>query len=352
VNRNDFSSAYDRIVDDNSSYYVLAYYPPDARPGRYHKIDVRVSRPNTIVRARRGHVTPKKAAAVTTKSGNPSTPELKEALDSPLPVSGLTMHVFAAPFKGTAPNASVLFGVEMRGRDLQLNQSTKLVLSYVAIDANGKVRGGNTDAVTMGTLRPETKSRIEQSGLRVLNRMDLPPGKYQLRIAAHDSGGGNVGSVLLDLDVPDFLKSPFTISGLALTSAAGTVMPTVRADEQLKAVMPGPAIAMRTFPQNDEIVLFAEVYDNAGGTPHKVDITATVTADEGKVMFTANEVRDSSDLGGQRGGYGYTTKIPMKDLAPGSYVLKVEAKSRLANTAAAFRDVMFKVEPPRLGAGR
>jgi len=352
VNRNDFSSAYERIVDDNSSYYVLAYYPPDARPGRYHKIDVRVSRPNTIVRARRGHVTPKKAAAVTSKKENPSTPELKEALDSPLPVSGLTMHVFAAPFKGVAPNASVLFGVEMRGRDLQLNQSTKLLVSYVAIDANGKVRGGNTDSVTMGTLRPETKTRIEQSGLRVLNRVDLPPGKYQMRFAAHDSGGGNVGSVLLDLDVPDFLKSPFTISGLALTSAAGTVMPTVRADEQLKAVMPGPAIAMRTFPQNDEIVLFAEVYDNAGNTPHKVDITATVTADEGKVMFTVNEVRDSSDLGGQRGGYGYTTKIPLKDLAPGSYVLKVEAKSRLANTAAAFREVQFKVAPARQGAAR
>ncbi len=352
VNRNDFSSAYERIVDDNSSYYVLAYYPPDARPGRYHKIDVRVSRPNTIVRARRGHVTPKKAAAVTSKKENPSTPELKEALDSPLPVSGLTMHVFAAPFKGVAPNASVLFGVEMRGRDLQLNQSTKLLVSYVAIDANGKVRGGNTDSVTMGTLRPETKTRIEQSGLRVLNRVDLPPGKYQMRFAAHDSGGGNVGSVLLDLDVPDFLKSPFTISGLALTSAAGTVMPTVRADEQLKAVMPGPAIAMRTFPQNDEIVLFAEVYDNAGNTPHKVDIAATVTTDEGKVMFTVNEVRDSSDLGGQRGGYGYTTKIPLKDLAPGSYVLKVEAKSRLANTAAAFREVQFKVQPARQGAAR
>ena len=103
--------------------------------------------------------------------------------------------------------------------------------------------------------------------------------------------------------------------------------------------MPGPPIALRTFPQNDEVVLFAEVYDNAGSTPHKVDITATVTADEGKVMFTANEVRDSSDLGGQRGGYGYTTKIPMKDLAPGSYVLKVEAKSRLANTPPVSREV-------------
>jgi VWFA-related protein len=352
VNRNDFTTAFQRIVEDNSSYYVLAYYPPDARPGRYHKIEVRVSRPNTIVRARRGHVTPKKAAAVTTKSTSPATPEVKEALDSPLPVSGLTMHVFAAPFKGTAPNASVLFGVEMRGRDLQISPNTKLLLSYVAIDANGKVRGGNTDALTMANMRPETKTRIEQSGLRMLNRLDLPPGKYQFRIAAHDTGGGNVGSVLLDLDVPDFLKAPFSISGLALTSPAGAAILTARADEQLKMVMPGPPIALRTFPQNDEVVVFAEVYDNAGGTPHKVDITSTVTADEGKVLFTTNEVRDSSDLGGQRGGYGYTTKIPMKDLAPGSYVLKVEAKSRLANTPAVSREVQFRVEPARQGAAR
>jgi len=88
---------------------------------------------------------------------------VKEALDSPLPVSGLTMHVFATPFKGTAPNASVLFGVEMRGRDLQLSQNTKLLLSYVAIDSNGKVRGGNTDSLTManmGSSRPGCRGQL------------------------------------------------------------------------------------------------------------------------------------------------------------------------------------------------
>ena len=46
VNRNDFSTAFDRIVRDNSSYYVLAYYPPsDKRDGKFHKIEVRVTRP-------------------------------------------------------------------------------------------------------------------------------------------------------------------------------------------------------------------------------------------------------------------------------------------------------------------
>jgi len=347
VNRNDVMGGFDRVVSDNSSYYVLAYYPPDPRPGRNHRIQVRVTRPGLTVRARKGYVTPKKVEVSTTAAKSPTPPELREALDSPLPVSGLTMRVFAAPFKGTAPNASVLLGVEMNGRDLQLAQNDKISLSYMAIDANGKVKGGSTDSLTMTTLKPETKARIEQTGLRVLNRVDLPPGRYQLRVGAHDSAGGNVGSVLYDLDVPDFQKAPFSISGVVLTSASAAGLPTAKPDEQLKAVLPAPPVAVRTFPANDEIRLFAEVYDNGGATPHKVDITATVTTDEGKVMFKNEETRDSSDLGGKSGGYGYTTSIPMKDLPPAKYVLKVSAKTRLGNTPAAEREVRFEVGPAR-----
>jgi len=348
VNKNDFYTAYQRIVEDNSTYYVLAYYPPDARPGRLHKIDVRVTRPGLTVRARKGYITPKKVEEpkTTANAKSPSTPELREAMDSPLPVSGLTMHVFAAPFKGAAPNESVLFGVELRGRDLQLAQNAKLLLSYIAIDQNGKVRGGNTDSLVMPNLKPDTKARIEQTGLRMLNRLDLPPGKYQLRVAAHDTNGGNVGSVQYDLAVPDFQKTPFSISGLVLTSGIGSSLPTVRADEQLKQVLPGPPISLRSFPQNDEIALFTEVYDNEGSKPHKVDIVTTIRTDEGREVFKTDETRDSADLGGARGGYGYTTKIPLKDLAPGKYVLKVEGKSRLGNTAAVGRELRIEITPP------
>jgi VWFA-related protein len=352
VNKNDFSTAFQRIVEDNSSYYVLAYYPPDAKPGRVHRIDVRVTRPALTVRARRGYVTPRKVEAATASSKSPSTPEVRDALDSPLPVSGLTMHVFASPFKGTPPNVSVLLGVEMRGRDLQLSQGDKITLSYVAIDANGKIKGGNTDTLTMAALKPETKARIEQTGLRLLNRVDLPPGRYQLRVAAHDSAGGNVGSIQYDLDVPDFLKVPLSMSGLVMTSMVGSALPTVRPDDQLRAVLAGPPVAGRSFPQDDEITVFVEVYDNAGATPHKVDITATVTADEGKVMFKTDEVRDSSDLGGQRGGYGFTTKIPMTGFAPGRYVLKVEARSRLGQTPPVSREVEFTVGPAQAAPAR
>ncbi|HMD34289.1 MAG TPA: VWA domain-containing protein, partial [Vicinamibacterales bacterium] len=347
VNKNDYSTAYERIVEDNSSYYVLAYYPPDPRPGRAHKIDIRVTRPNLLVRGRRGYVTPKKAAPEKPNPKDIRTPEVRQALDSPLPISGLTMRVFAAPFKGTAPNADVLLGIELLGHDLKLTQNDKIQISYMAIDATGKVRAGTTDGITMNALKPDTKTRIEATGLRMLNRFQVPPGRYQLRVAAFDSDGGNVGSLQYDLDVPDFAKAPFSVSGLVLTSALASQVPSAKLDEQLRGVLPGPPAALRSFPQNDEIALFAEIYDNAGGAAHKVDVTTTVTTDEGRVLFKDEETKDSADLAGKKGGFGYSSRVPLKDLEPGRYVLTVSAKSRLGNSAAVDRQVLITVEPPR-----
>src|SRR5262249_41744044 len=60
VNRNNLASGYDKIVEDNSSYYVLAYVPPsDKRDGKFHTIEVHVNRPGVVTRARQGYVSPK-----------------------------------------------------------------------------------------------------------------------------------------------------------------------------------------------------------------------------------------------------------------------------------------------------
>ena len=98
----------------------------------------------------------------------------------------------------------------------------------------------------------------------MLNRMELPPGRYQLRVAARDSTKSNIGSIVYDLEVPDFYKQPISLSGLALTSLGGAAMMTARPDDQLKTVLPAPPVAARTFAQNDELALFAEIYDNSG----------------------------------------------------------------------------------------
>jgi VWFA-related protein len=354
VNTNQFSTAFDRIVGDNSTYYVLAYYPPtDKKDGKFHRIDVKVSRPGLTVRARRGYMSAKaKAAPKATKKTNGPTvsPEVLDLLNSPLNVSGLTMHLFAAPFKGAAPNASVLLGVELLGRDLTLAPNSKLELSYLAIDAKGKTYGAKTDSLTLN-LRPETRARVLQTGFRMLNRMDLPPGRYQLRVAAHDPGGP-VGSVLYNIEIPEYGKLPFSMSGMLLTSLSGASMITARADEETKTVLPAPPIAQRTFPQNDEIALFVEIYDDGNAAPHKVDIATTIRSDVGKVFFKNEEERASSELQGKRGGYGYTARIPLTALEPGPYVLTVEARSRLGHETAASRQVRVVVGPPvRVPAG-
>jgi VWFA-related protein len=343
VNRNQFGDAFQRIVEDNSSYYELAYYPPtDKRDGKYHKIQVRVNRPGLTVRARKGWFAPKGKPPAPGKAADPSTQALRVALNSPLPVSGLTVQLSAAAFKGTAPNASVVVAVEVLGRNMTLGPGDTLRVALTAIDATDKVRDSKDGTMTLN-LRPETLARVKETGVRLLARLSLPPGRYQLRYAAHESGGDKVGSVLYDLEVPDFAKAPFSMSGLVLSSAAGSLLPTAAPDAQLQDVLPGPPIAIRTFAQNDELALFAEIYDNETSQPHKVDITTTITTDEGKVVFKADDVRDSSELAGKRGAYLYPTRIPLKDLAPGSYVLKVAAHSRLGQGTTADRQVRIGI---------
>jgi VWFA-related protein len=344
VNRNDVGSAYERIVEDNSSYYVLAYYPPsDARDGRAHTIDVRVGRPGLTVRARKSYVTPKEGETEpAVKPTGGVSKELRELLESPLPVSGLGLRVFGAPFKGNPPNASVLLSTEMKGSDLHLGPMDVVELVYVALDSEGKVRGSSTDTITMN-LRPEVKEQIASSGLRFTKRLTLAPGRYQVRVAGRDSAGGAIGLVLYDLDVPDFNRARFSMSGLVLTSREAQALPTTKPDDALKDVLPGPPVAIREFSPSDEISLFAELYDNQASTPHGVDITTTVRTTEGAIVFKESEERDASELQGSHGGYGHTSRIPLRGFAPGLYVLNVEGRSRLGREFVASREIQFSV---------
>jgi VWFA-related protein len=344
VNTNGFANNYDRIVQENSSYYMLAYYPPNPkRDGKFHNLSVRVTRPGLTVRSRRGYANPSGKVPVPSKSD--LSAEIVDTLQSPIPVSGLGMKVFAVPFKGTAPNASVLLGVELRGRDLRTAANGKIELAYWAVDAKGKMKASQKESITLN-LKPETKSRVDETGLRVLSRMEVPAGSYQLRVAAHDSNGGSVGSVLYDLEVPDFSKSRLVMSGLVLTSAWASSQPTAKADTELRSLLPGPPVAARSFPQNDQLALFTDVYDNDVSPVHKVDIAMTLRSDEGRVVFKNEEERSTADLAGKPGGFGYATTLSLADFDPGLYVLKVEARSRLGNDVMASREVQITITPP------
>jgi len=68
-----------------------------------------------------------------------------------------------------------------------------------------------------------------------------------------------------------------------------------------------------------------------------------VRSEDGTKVFVVREERNSRDAASGRGGYGYVARIPLKDLAPGRYVLSVEARSRLGGDPA-MREVQFTVK--------
>ena len=353
VNMNDFTKAWDRVVSDSSNYYVLGYYPTnDRRDGRYRKIEVHVKGADGLdVRFRKGYTAPKgKAPAATrTPTEEKASPQVREAINSPVPLPGLRLKAFAAPFKGIAPNASIAVGVEASGSDMAFTpKDGKFVndveLSVVAIDTNGKIKDGDRTLLNMG-LKPDTRAKVAQDGLRLQTRLKVPPGRYQFRFAARETGSGHIGSVTYDLEVPDFTKEPLTMSGILVAAASKQQLLTAKPDEELKNVLPAAPTATREFPVGDTLAMFVEVYDNDVKTPHKVSITTKVVADDGHDVFTTTAERDTSELAGSKsGGFGHLQEVPLKGLAPGLYVLRVEAKSSVGkNPATTSREIPFTV---------
>ena len=60
------------------------------------------------------------------------------------------------------------------------------------------------------------------------------------------------------------------------------------------------------------------------------------------VVFNSRESRNA-DAGAKPRTFGYKAEIPLKDLAPGTYVLRVEATSRVDKPLASFKEVPFEV---------
>lgn len=349
VNTNDMTSAFERIVRDNSSYYVLGYYPSSPRSdGKLHRIEVRTARPGLTVRARRGYIAPKATQSATTSRAAVNTSgagELATALNSPLPVSGLTMRLFAGALKGSKKNASVVVDLELLGHDLSVGSNSKIDVSFVATDRQQKVRSSRGDSLPLN-LDQDSKARLERGGaLRLINRIDLPPGRYRLRAAARDQQRQAVGSVLADVEVPDFFKEQLSMSGVMVTSRAGSNMVTAVADERLRTVLPSPVIALRAFPSSDTLELFAEIYENSGKSRHKIDVTTTVLGKDGQPIAQSVQTHDSSEISGDRKALPYKENVPLSKLPAGDYVLRVEAKSSLASNTTVSRHVPFRVNP-------
>jgi VWFA-related protein len=347
---NSFENAFDRIVQENSTYYVLGFSSTnDRRDGRYRKLDVRVKRPGLTVRGRAGYMAPlrnERPAEPPKPSSNVSV-GVADALRSTVAVNGLPLRVFAGPFKGASRDATIVIAVEVDASQLGLVEKDgthlgALEISYFSIDMKNKFYPGQTQTATL-TLRQETYEQVMKTGIRMVVETTLAPGRYQMRIAAGNREN-KAGSVVYDLEVPDFTKDQLIMSAVTIGSAATSRIMTMNGKIPFAATIPGNITSRREFDAGDTLAIYTEVYETLrDATSHTVALTAELRAEGGTVVRNVSDERSSSELQGKRGGYGFSAQLPLNDVAPGLYVIHVEARANVGNRPTVSKDVQIRV---------
>lgn len=349
VNSGDLAGGLGRIVLDNSRYYLLGYYSDSTKwsRNRFLNIEVKVKRPGLEVRSRKGYLPPdtraiERAREADVKTG--TSPALRAALSKAVPVGELSLRAFAGALRSADNRGQVLVSVEIDGAGLKYQErngrfAESVEVSIVAADERARVQGGDRQTFNLN-LMPETRERVNRSGVRLISQVALPPGRYQIRIGAQEATGGAVGTLPYDLEVPDYAKTPFSISGLFITSSAAVGVPTGSTETDWNGLLPAPPVATRIFTPAETLTWFAEVYDNSSDQAHGVNYISTIQdARDGRMIVQA---RDNRVVQRRGQGQGFTTDYPLRDLKPGMYVLRVEATTTMGNHVAR-REVVFEV---------
>ena len=170
------------MIEENSSYYLLGYYPSvDRKDGKFRAVDVRVKRPGLQVRYRKGYTAPRSATAnrATSAAAGKAPIELRAAIESPIPIPGVPMRVFAAPFIGPSKKGSVAIIIEFAPEAFRFQQqgdafTENLDVLIVPLNASGKALDGAHDQVPM-KLSARSYELVRTHGFRILRRLDLRP---------------------------------------------------------------------------------------------------------------------------------------------------------------------------------
>ena len=93
---------------------------------------------------------------------------------------------------------------------------------------------------------------------------------------------GKTGSVVADVEVPDYAKTPLTLSGVALASAQSAADRALLRDETLEAVVGSSLTARRRFAGGDTITAYAEAYAGNGSRIEEVRLMAALETSGGR----------------------------------------------------------------------
>jgi len=347
TDQNNIDAAFARIVRENSSYYVLGFNSTNPRRDtRFRNLDVRVKRAGVQLKARKGYIAaPTKERSNTRPSGD-LAPAVANAIASPLRTADLPMRVTAASYKGNGRNADVLLVVDVDATRLPLVEQNgvhvaDIDLAWAAVSADGKTPNGRYR--TALALKPDTYDRASRYGLRFLSGINMAPGRYQLRVAAGASTGP-AGSVMYDLEVPDFSRTQLAMSGISLTSMLSSDAVTQQVRSPLQGRLPTAPTTAREFDKGDALTLFSEVYADGKRNPvYAIEMKASILSADGRSVSSAEQQSSSADARATGGRLPFTATLPINDAASGDYVVRVEARESLTGGATVVRNIPIRV---------
>jgi len=389
INTNLFDEAFERMVSETSRYYLLGFESTSKKsPGRYVRLQVKTKRPDLTVRARTGYLEYMKYNARRNYVEPARTP-IETALASPLSTPGVGMRVAATPYRKAPREATVALAIDVDASTISFTEKNgqhvaNLEVRHLATDADHRIYPVHRFTTTL-SLDAKEYDRVKTRGLRIASQFDLPTGRYQVRVAV--ASGSQNGSVIYDLDVPEFAGGAMTMSGVSLTAMTALDTMTLRAGDSksgkqkvrqcralscepmvlassamtpwrvpgataapaiLSDVLPAAPGAVRTFTSGDTLTLFSELYDNNPGArtgiPYDLTVKTELRNDTGAVVRSASDVRPSQEPLRASGGHGFTLRLPLSSVPPGSYVIHAEGRSTDNPALVVARDVPIRVQ--------
>lgn len=219
LNTNDFAGALGQVLDRNSLYYELAFYPERENDNRkFRNINVRVkNHPDYTVRAQKGYI-----PAETEKAEEPKTPRQKlfRAMLASLPTTDIRITSSADFVESEADDAQATLQVHVSGDSLQYQRKEeqhlfKCEIAVVVYDQHGKLADSFIQAMG-GALSADPLEQAKRSGYGYLRRLRLRPGLYNVRVGVRDTESGRMGTSASWLEVADLRKGKLALSGLFL----------------------------------------------------------------------------------------------------------------------------------------
>lgn len=202
-NHNDISGALATSVADGTSYYLLAYYPENKDwDGKFHKIQVKVNKPDLAVRHRSGYFA--KDPTQWSKSKDKNDPELNAAMGMGAPLS--TMVIFDSrvvpPLAGSKVQVPVEFLVNARtisGEEMKDGGRHFIIEFHVAAYSTDGKMVTHKDAGIDAPIKPDRLQTYLQQGIPFKSEIELEPGQYRLRLGVRDGRSGYIGTTEIPL---------------------------------------------------------------------------------------------------------------------------------------------------------